>query len=46
MTKIASRGVLYRVDYLHEGEFWSMLVVGLPAFSRPVVSASLHKQCI
>ena len=29
----------------HEGEFWSMLVVGLPALSRPVVSASLHKQC-
>ena len=29
----------------HEGEFWSMLMVGLPALSRPVVSASLHKQC-
>ena len=29
----------------HEGEFWSVLVVGLPALSRPVVSASLHKQC-
>ena len=29
----------------HEGEFWSMLVVGLPALSRPVVSASLHRQC-
>ena len=29
----------------HEGEFWSGLVVGLPALSRPVVSASLHKQC-
>ena len=28
-----------------EGEFWSVLVVGLPALSRPVVSASLHKQC-
>ena len=29
----------------HEGEFWSILVVGLPALSRPVVSALLHKQC-
>ena len=29
----------------HEGEFWRVLVVGLPALSRPVVSASLHKQC-
>ena len=29
----------------HEGEFWSVLVVGLPALSRLVVSASLHKQC-
>ena len=27
----------------HEGEFWSVLVVGLPALSRPVVLASLHK---
>ena len=26
----------------HEGEFWSVLVVGLPPRSRPVVSASLH----
>ena len=29
----------------HEGEFWSVLVAGLPALSRPMVSASLHKQC-
>ena len=29
----------------HEGEFWSMLLVGLPTLSRPVVSASLHRQC-
>ena len=28
-----------------QGEFWSVLVVGLSALSRPVVSASLHKQC-
>ena len=25
---------------------WSMLVVGLPALSRPVVSASLYRHCI